>query len=310
MTSTPRVRTLALVAAGLLMGFVPPAFAAAEKVFDSPEAAAKALVEAARANDSQALIVIFGESAKEVLQDEDDPGAKARRQKFAQAADELLELETGENDARIVVVGKDRYPFPVPIVKAGEGWRFDTAAGKDEILARIIGENELSAIEALQAYVDAQVAYAAEDRDGDQVKEYAQRLVSTAGQKDGLYWKDDADPSPLGAALPVVKDAAGARDASARPEPFMGYYWKILKAQGSNAPGGAHSYVINGNMIAGFALLATPAEHGRTGIMTFLVSHHGKILQKDLGESCVDASSRIDAFDPDATWKAVEPPAE
>lgn len=272
--------------------------------FDTPEAAAKALVDAARANDDAALQALAGDDA-DVVASGADALVKQRRAEFAKKADEKLALE-GDRDARLtIVVGSDAWPFPIPLVKGEAGWSFDVASGREEILNRAIGRNELDAIEAMKAYVAAQITYALSDHDGDGVREYAQQLVSTPGKHDGLYWDDD-DQSPLGAGLAPVKDAVEAMRAAGRAVPYAGYYWKILKAQGPGAPGGAYSYVINGNMIAGFALLAVPAEPGKTGIMSLMVSHHGKMYEKDLGDDCVAAAASVERFDPKG-WDEVDP---
>jgi hypothetical protein len=202
-----------------------------------------------------------------------------------------------------VVVGPHDYPLALPLVAVGDAWRFDAAAGRQELLARRIGETELEAIGVCLAYVDAQVLYASKDRDGDGVKSYAQRLVSTPGTQDGLYWAttDDDDlgrgPGP---------DHAGDALLPRRPEVPSTDHWRILTAQGSHAPGGAYSYILNGRMLAGFALLAVPATHRNTGVMSFLVSNQGKVYEKDLGGDSAKAAAAITTFDPDASWRAVD----
>jgi hypothetical protein len=194
----------------------------------------------------------------------------------------------------------------VPLVQKNGAWRFDTEAGIEEILNRQIGEHELEAIALLRAYVDAQVEYASEDRDGDRVLEYAQRLLSPSGTKEGLYWPDDGgEPSPFGEFVARASAAPYAGQAKLG-DPYRGYYYYVLAKQGPNPPGGAYGYVINGNMIAGFALLAFPAEYGKSGVMTFLVSHQGVVYQKDLGEKTRDLARAIQAYDPDASWTPVE----
>ena len=202
------------------------------------------------------------------------------------------------------MVGDEEWPFPIPLVQEAKGWRFDTAAGEEEIINRRIGRNELEAIAMLQALVEAQVEYASEDHDGDQVLEYAQRIASSEGKRDGLYWKadDDAaeDLSPLG---PYLNDAGDYTEGKQAGDPWYGYYFKILLRQGEHPPGGAYDYVINGNMIAGFALAAFPAEYGASGIMTFIVNHQGIIYEKDLGENTEADVKALHTYDPDDSWQ-------
>jgi hypothetical protein len=215
-------------------------------------------------------------------------------------------LEPNEDGSMTVVLGREDWPLPVPLVEEDQGWRFDTKAGLEEIDDRRVGSNELTAIGLLRTYVDAQLRYATADRDGDQVLEYAQKIVSTAGQQDGLYWPPEADAelSPLG---PLVAQAdAYTKDYHRRGEPYHGYYFKVLGGQGANPPGGQYGYVINGNMIAGFAMVAWPADYGHSGVMTFAVSHQGKVYEKDLGPDTASLAETITAYDPDGSWSEVE----
>lgn len=212
-----------------------------------------------------------------------------------------------QSDSRCVLeVGKDFWPFPVPLVKRDGAWIFDTEAGKEELLNRRIGRNELSTLGTMRAYVQAQREYATKDRDGDEVNEFAQRFASAPGRKDGLYWSPDLDGeiSPLG---PLVAEAytegyARSREAGAGPEPFHGYLFKVITRQGRSAPGGKYDYVINGNMIGGFALVAWPAEYGESGIMTFVVNQQGRVYQKDLGPKTAKIAAGMKDYNPDATW--------
>ncbi|MFV1959416.1 MAG: DUF2950 family protein, partial [Planctomycetota bacterium] len=221
----------------------------------------------------------------------------------------------GSEEKKTLVIGPKAWPLPVPLVRRKDGtWCFDAAQGREEMRIRRIGRNELRAIDLCKAYLAAQVEYASKDRDGDELAEFAQRLVSRPGRRDGLYWPADPEKgeefSPVGPLIAsLVTDApklGGDKDAA----PFGGYYWKILTGQGSHAPGGAHSYVINGNMIAGCALVGVPAKHGETGMMTFLVSNHGKIYQKDLGAKSLETAKAMKVFDPDDTWTVVGAPSE
>ncbi len=207
----------------------------------------------------------------------------------------------------VLEVGTNFWPFPVPIVKQGGRWFFDTEAGKEEILSRRIGKNELAVLQVVRAYVDAQREYASRDRNGDEVLEYAQRLASTPGTKDGLFWPPDLDGeiSPLG---PMVAEAQGAgyemkgKGSDTTREPFRGYFFKILTRQGKHAPGGKYDYIINGHMIGGFALVAWPAEYGESGIMTFIVNQQGRVYQRDLGAKTGKLAAAMKVYDPDSSW--------
>jgi hypothetical protein len=204
----------------------------------------------------------------------------------------------------VVVIGKEAWPFPIPLVRSGDDWRFYTAEGIEEISNRRIGADELRAIAVCRDYIAAQRQYAAKIRDKSGVRKFAQRLVSTAGAQDGLYWDlvvANGEESPFGPQ--IAEFLKGGRKAG---DPYYGYYFRVLTQQGSHVPGGRYNYVINGNMIAGFALVAFPAEYGNTGIMTFLVSHHGRIYQKDLGPRTVEIIKGLQEYNPDSTWKEVQ----
>ncbi len=203
-----------------------------------------------------------------------------------------------------IVLGADDFPFPIPLIHNQAGWEFDSAAGRREILYRRIGRNELDAIQTSLAFVDAQNEYADKDRTGDGPGVYAQRIVSSPGKKDGLFWRDDRDPSPLGE-LAARAEAEGYK-AGGEPAPYHGYYYRILKGQGPDAPGGALNYVVKGKMIGGFALIAYPAEYGNSGVMTFVVNHAGTVYQKDFGTRTDAIAKRMFVFDPDQTWKKVD----
>ena len=302
-TRRPLVGLLAL-----FLAVVPAALAAdGPQAFDTPEAAAKAMIDAAAANDDAALKALHGPASEDLVQDGNDPMVQRERMGFAQAAAEKLTLERHDDGRVVLVVGKDEWPLPVPLVQKDGKWMFDAEAGREEILARRIGSNELEAISILRGYIEAQVAYAAVDRDGDEVREYAQKIRSGEGRKDGLYWPvaedSDEEMSPLG---PLVESLEAYLSPESQGAPFNGYYWKILTAQGPHAPGGAHSFLINGNMIAGFALVGVPAKYMDTGVMTFLVSHHGKLLEKDLGEKGIELVKAMTAYDPGDGWTEVE----
>lgn len=281
------------------------------KAFPSPEEAAKAFVAALAANDDAELVRLLGTAGKELVADGRDPIVLNERRALVDAAARRLAFDRSKEAEGLVTasLGDEAWPLPLPLAKSDAGWRFDVARGRAEILARQVGRDELQAIALCRVYVDVQIAYAAVDRDGDQVREYAQRLVSTPESHDGLYWADPKgdDPSPYLVELAPMKllDEATAATAVKAKVPFSGYYWRVLPAQGAHAPGGAYSYVINGNMIAGFALLAIPADYRVTGVKSFLVSHHGKVFEKDLGPATRDVAREIREFDPDESWAEV-----
>jgi hypothetical protein len=303
----PVLITVMLMSASLYQG----AFAAEikQKTFQSPEEAVKALFDAVKADDTKGLLAIFGPAGKEIISSGDEVADKTSRERFVKSYEEMNKL-VKENDIKIILhVGNGDWPLPIPIVKVGEKWRFDTKEGKEEMLNRRIGRNELNAIQVCLAIVDAQREYAMKDQDGDSLLEYAQKFNSEKGKKDGLYWevKEGEEDSPLGPlAAKAVKEGYGGRKSGDKPAPYHGYYYRILKAQGKNAPGGAYDYVVKGNMIGGFALVAYPAEYGTSGIMTFIVNHEGVVYQKDLGNETGKISSAMTKFDPDKTWKKVE----
>jgi hypothetical protein len=274
------------------------------QVFPSVETAAQALRDALEAEDGEAFRAIFGPEYADDLIGSDITILREEMRQTREAMRAATALLPEADGRMILTIGRQAYPFPVPIVREGAGWHFDSAAGLEEILDRRIGENELAAIEALRAYVQAQVEYASADRDGDQVLEYAQRVISTAGQRDGLYWASAAgEPvSPFG---PFIAEISMLLEGKELGDPYRGYYYRVLKGQTEHAPGGAYEYVINGNMIAGFAMLAWPAEYGETGVMTFQVSHQGDVFQADLGPETAEVAAVIDAYDPDATWTEV-----
>jgi len=284
-----------------------PSAAATSRTYASPEAAAKALAEAFEKNDDQVLRDALGAGGEDLVEQGSDPIVAVSRRTMAADIRTKLGTEVAPDGRVTLLLGDDGWPFPIPLVKVKDAWTWDVAGGREEVLARQIGRHELEAIGLCRGHLDVQAAYAAKDRDGDEVREYAQRILSTEGRQDGLYWDDESvdDPSPLGVALEPLR-----KTASEQSSPYAGYYWKILKGQGSEAPGGAHAYVINGNMIAGFALVAVPAEYRKTGVMTFLVSHHGKLFQKDLGERSLDLARAMDVYDPDETWQEVKPGEE
>jgi hypothetical protein len=277
------------------------------RTFANPNEAAEALATAAQTADHSALRAIFGPGVDGIMAP-DPVQAKEELKQFSDSIQQFHHVVNRSQNESVLEFGKDHTPFPVPIVKSDNGWYFDTDAGKEEILNRRIGRNELNALTSVRAYVEAQREYASRDRNNDQVLEYAQKLVSSPGKKDGLYWPSDLDGelSPLGPYFAnaqskgYLKKEAGP---DATPEPFQGYYFKILTRQGKGAPGGKYDYVINGHMIGGFALIAYPADYGESGIMTFIVNQTGKVYQKDLGPKTDKVAPEIEEYDLDKTWK-------
>ena len=286
----------------------PLALSAADvgRTFATPEAAVSALAAAVSAKDTNALRALFGSAAAD-LQNPDHVQATNDFMEFTAAFSQAQRIVRRSDSNCVLYVGENSWPFPIPIVKQDGQWYFDTVAGKEELLNRRIGENELTTLDAVRAYVEAQREYAAKDRDDDEVLEYAQRISSTPGTKDGLYWPPDLDGevSPLGPRAARAQAQgywAKSGQRGAAPEPFHGYFFKILTRQGKSAPGGKHDYIINGNMIAGFALVAWPAEYGNTGIMTFIVNQQGRVYQKDLGPKTAKTAAAMKAYGPDKTW--------
>jgi hypothetical protein len=297
----------------LIASAVPSGLASAQaekyRTFATPEDAVKALIDATKKGDLDALIALFGPEAKELVDSADPATARQNRQVFAVAVAEKWHLEDGANNRKTLVIGNEDWPFPVPIMKDSTGWRFDTAAGKEEVIARRIGRNELGAIASSRAYVTAQRRYAAQGHDGKPAGIYATKFQSDPGKENGLYWPTSRGqkPSPLG---DLVAEAAlegrPVGGANPPPSPLHGYYFRILTAQGAGAPSGAKSYVIKGDMTGGFALVAWPAQYNVTGVMTFIVGDDGIVREKDLGPETDAVARRMTTYNPDASWHPVQ----
>jgi len=282
--------------------------AAAQRTFPTPEAALQALVDACQAGDHAAVDALFGPDAAQ-LKSGDPQQDAIEFASFAKRIGEYTRLVKKTDDRFVVNVGAQNWPLPIPLVRKDAGWFFDAIAGKDEVLNRRIGEDELTAIGVCRTYLAAQHEYATVDRAGDGVLAYAQKLHSTEGQKDGLYWPvaDQEEPSPFGPFISEVHaEGYGGRNAEGNPNPFHGYHFKVLTAQGPSAPGGAYSYIINGHMVAGFALVAYPADWGQSGIMTFIVNQWGKVYQRNLGPDSATLAAALTEFDPDSDWTVVK----
>ena len=300
-----RLGAILAVLVGVLATGAPGPAAPAEPQlrFGSPEAAVEVLLTAFKNSDDAALSALFGAEYADRLLSKDKAAARASRAQISQVAQQGWSLRKETADRAILVLGPNAWPFPIPLVRSGADWRFYTAEGLEEVVNRRIGANELNTIAACRAYLWAQRQYASKIRDGSGVRKFAQRLKSRPGMQDGLYWEPAAangEESPFGPLMAEL--VASGRQPG---EPYHGYYYRILTRQGSHAPGGRYSYVINGNMLAGFALVAFPAEYGNTGIMTFLVSHHGQVYQKDLGPRTGPLAKALTEYNPDATWTEV-----
>ena len=282
----------------------------AQRLFSSPEEARQALINAVQAKDHAELKAIFGSVSQEL--EPGDPVEQATEfEHFARHVGEGVGMvREGEGKAKLVI-GEKKWPFPVPIVKKGNSWLFDTESGREEILNRRIGHNELLAVHACRAYAEAQREYyGMAEPDGDQIPKYAQHMISTPGKKNGLYWPTAVGEkeSPLGPLVAKAKEEGymqPRKEGERGHRPFHGYYFRILKSQGPNAPGGKFNYVINGNMVAGYALVAYPARWGVSGVMTFIINQRGRVYQKNLGPKTAEIARKLTRYNPDLTWKLV-----
>jgi hypothetical protein len=276
-----------------------------QRTFATPQEAVQAAIDAAEHNDTAALMKLFGPGGKAIVESGDASDDTDARAEFVRAAHEktLIEQDPKNPQKASLLVGNEDWPFPVPLIREDGKWRFDSSQGRVEILARRIGRNELNAMEICRGYVEAQMEFAAQNRDGDGILKYAQKIVSAQGKQDGLY--SDGAPQNL-----VTKEFAGATAASspvsAKAEPYHGYYFRVLKSQGPDAAGGAFSYVVKDKMIGGFALVAWPADYGVSGIGTFIVNHQGIVHEKDLGTNTAALVRQITRFNPDKSWRRVE----
>ena len=277
-----------------------------QQTFATPREAAQAIIDAADHNDTAALLKLFGGGGKNIVESGDPAEDKASRAEFARLSRQKLQVsqDPSNPDRAILLIGSQDWPFPVPLVRQSGRWYFDSAAGRIEILAHRVGENEVNAVEVCRGYVEAQMEYAARDRNGDGVLQYAQRIVSSPGKQDGLYTQGATESLvPKAFANAALADAAqGGR----KLDRYHGYYFAILKAQGPDAPAGALNYVVKGKMIGGFALVAWPAEYGVSGVKTFIVNHRGIVYEKDLGPNTAASARHMTRFNPDKSWKPVE----
>ena len=303
-----RIAAVALLGACLITGVV-LAQTKAQRTVPTPEDAVKALVDTVKAGNLESLLAIFGPEGKELIDSSDPATARQNQRVVVVAAAEKWHLEDAAPNRKTLIIGNEDWPFPAPLVKEANGWRFDAAAGKEEVLARRIGRNELMAIAATRAYVTAQRRYAEAGHDGKPAGLHAAKFQSDPGKENGLYWPTTRGQkrSPLGDV--VAQAAAEGRPVTGtatQPSPFHGYYFKILTAQGSAAQGGAKSYVVKGDMSGGFALVAWPAQYDATGIMTFIVNQDGVVREKDLGPGTDAAARKMTAYNPDSSWRVTK----
>ena len=302
-----RVVLLCIVAAPSLPALADasssPARASRQLTFATPEAATRALVAAVRSADMHNIARVLGPGSGALIRSGDPVADRNGRERFVGAYDAHSRIERQGDAKATLLVGENEWPFPFPIVRRDGGWGFDVRSGADEVLNRRIGRNELAAIQVCLAYVDAQREYALQAGNDDGLHAYAAKLVSSPGKKDGLYWRsaEGESPSPLG---PL---ASKAKKEGYTAQPYHGYYYRILAAQGPSAKGGAYDYVVDGRMIGGFALVAYPARFGASGVMTFIVNHDGVVYQKNLGPRTSEIANAMTRFDPDSSWSRAEP---
>jgi hypothetical protein len=300
-------RLTRLLAAGLVLGatLLEAAPKDGQRTFATPQEAVQATIDAAAHNDTAALLQLFGPEGRDIVESGDPAQDSDLRAEFARSAHEKLQIDTDPltPDRATFTVGEQEWPFPVPVIRRDGRWRLDSASGRLEILARRIGRNELNAMEVCRGYAEAQLEYAAGARDGDGVLKYAQRIAATPGKQDGLY----SPGVPDSLVSPGFAEAAAANLSTGgkKPEPYHGYYFRVLRSQGPDAAGGAFDYVVNGKMIGGFALVAWPAEYGVSGIRTFIINHDGVVYEKDLGTGTAVEARQMTRFNPDKSWRQV-----
>jgi hypothetical protein len=294
------------ILSGLTLALAPTNLSAADaaKVFATPTEAVTALGRAVNTTNREALNAMFGSVAEQLVNPDEVQGG-IELADFSAAFNATNRLVRDSDSRMTLEIGADAWPFPIPLVKVASGWQFDTEAGLDELLNRRIGRNELDILRVLRACVQAQREYASRDRDGDEVLEYAQKIASSPGKTDGLYWpiRLNGEVSPLGPLVAIARDEGYSKAEAGGATPFHGYFFKILTKQGSHAPGGKYDYIINGNMIGGFAFVAWPAEYGESGVMTFIVNQQGKVYQKDLGPNTASIARKMKEYDRDRTWQ-------
>jgi hypothetical protein len=307
------LRGSAALLVGMTTLFLTSAVAETRKSFDAPEAAAQALVDALKANDEKTLIAILGRSLKEWIDSGDPVADRNARDDFVSAYDKKHAIEHGEADQGTLLIGEDDFPFSIPLVKKADKWSFDPELGKQEMIDRRVGENELSTIQTLLAIVDAQYEYVSSNPEKKGARAYARSFISSPGKRDGLYWPAEdevGEKSPLGElvaeAATIGYNPTGQGGGEASLVPFNGYYFRMLKGQGPNAEGGAYSYMVNDRMMGGFGVIAWPAKYGASGYKTFIVNHDQDVYEADLGPDTAALVKKIKTFDPDKEWTKSE----
>ncbi len=299
--------TFAKALTGLAIGLAVPIAATAQSpaLFTTPQAALDAMMTALQGKDQDATLQVFGADAKDLISTGNPKRDASNREEILNLFQEGYRLQPAEDGGVVLLLGAEGWPFPIPIRREGDNWAFDVEAGRDEVLFRRIGLNELDVIEFMAVYVDVQSEYRLEDHDGDQVMEFAPSFLSSDGMRDGLFWA--GEDSPLGARIALASlDGYSVGGTDAGPEPFGGYYYRILDKQSAAAPGGALNYVSGGNMVSGHALLAVPSDYGNTGIHSFMVSENGLVLEADLGEDSLEKAFAITSYDPTGEWLPVD----
>lgn len=302
-----RTTTLLILIAGFAV--LTGCSAAKPKTFETPEAAVQALIDAAQSGEEKPVLTVLGKDAKPLISSGDPVADKNSRQEFVERFKEANSLDKTNDESITLEVGADKWPFPFPLVKGDGGWHFDSAAGAEELINRRVGENELSTIQSCLAFVDAEREYYMLNVEKDALQHYASKLISTDGQKDGLYWPtaDNEEPSPLGEAFARARAEGYLQEAKPpKSTPFHGYIYRMLTGQGAGAAGGAYDYMVNDKLLGGFALIAFPAEYGNSGVMTFIVNHDGVVYSQDLGPDTAKLALAIDKFDPVPPWKREE----
>ena len=306
---TLKTMALALLfAAAPLSNFAHAAPAMAQKSFATPEEGGKALVEAIRAKDTNAVLAVLGPKSRNWLSSGDAVADRQAWEKFLTNYDRKHAIAESAEGKAVLLAGEDDWPFPAPLVKKSGAWVFDSVAGGEEVKNRWVGSNELSAIQTLLATVDAQREYAVGDLDGNGYNDYAQRFISTSGKRDGLFWPAAANEplSPLGPLVGLAAREGYSKKAGGKPMPYHGYHFRMLTAQGKSASGGAYSYLANGKMIGGFAAIAYPAKYGVSGVMTFVVNHDATVYQKNLGKNTSATALKMRSFSPDSSWQKTQ----
>ncbi len=303
-----RIKMFALIAtlaAPLVLAAVPKDV----QSFATPEAAVQALVKAAQAKDAKALIKLFGPLGEPLIESGDPVADKNARDNFLARYKAGNSINKSDPAKAVLEIGQDKFPFPIPLASSNGKWYWDSAAGAEEIINRRVGENELRTIQACLAYADAQQEYYLRNVGKDPLQHYANKLISTPGKKDGLYWPTTGSesPSPLGEEFAEARAEGYLQPGADKPQPFHGYVYRLLTGQGPNATGGAYDYLVNGELLGGFGVIATPAEYGSSGVMTFIVNQDGVVYSRDLGPDTATAAANIKTFNPDSMWKKEDP---